>query len=340
MVKRSCIALLIAVLASAAFSQQPKSLKDTPIYPGAARDEAAMAEEREAYGDERNPNEISRERVIYSSTASVEEVFSWYRQKLGAKPENPNLSPPPLAAGAAIKPAYFTTPYQAEDFRDGEDPVNGKKTYDGAWMKDQLKARRKPVEGAYLSGCGFEWTHVDQQGRSYDFHISVEDHTFDAYMGLAGDGVGFAKKEYRQSSSIGVELVVYKAEEEIEEEEDAAGDELVEARKAQLKAAPPTAKELGVPLYPGAAFNLDASAGMSMDEDSRAYVYLSGDAPAKIVAFYEKATGKKAEPLDAGAYRVVLKGKGAFPEHFLSIEPNTMFGGAAKTVLCVFKTAP
>ncbi|HOX31343.1 MAG TPA: hypothetical protein PLB91_03385 [Spirochaetales bacterium] len=339
--KKLSTAPLILVMGALAFAQQPKALKEIPLYPGAARDQAAMDEEREAYGGEGHPGELSRESVIYRSAASVEEVFAWYRQKLGAVPRDYDSEA--AERPALVKPDYELRPYTEEDFRDGEAPDSGKKTYDGAWIREQLKARRKPVQGQWLSGAFLAWGHADKQGRGYDFQVSIEDRTFDAYQGfvdLPGGVSGLGKKDYRQSTSIRIEQVVYKAEGELRDERDAADDELAAGRAAELRSAPPTAKELGVPLYPGAILNVDASAGMSMDEGSLAYVYLSADAPAKLVAFYEKATGRKAEALDGGAFRIVLKGKGLFPEHYLSIEPNKMFGGGAKTVLSVFRAEP
>jgi len=344
MARRSIIAVLLALAAAALSAQLPKTVKEVPIYPGAVRDDAALAAERDEMsgaGESSPAAELSREVVYYRSTAAAEDIFAWYRQKLDAKPQD-SVALPPLKPGAAIPAGYDTTPYGDQDFRDGRDPVSGKKTFDGAWVREQLKARRKPVAGEWLSQCSFSWGHVDKQGRGYQFVLSAQDETFFAYQGM-GTGPGaeaaIGKKEYRQSVSIRVELVVSKSEAELQDEGDAADEAVIEARKAEFTAAPPGAKELGVPLYPGAVFNADASAGMSMDEDSVAYIFLSTDAPAKIAAFYEKATGKKAEAMGA-AFRIVLKGSGLMPEHFLSIEPNTMFGGKARTVLSVFKIAP
>ena len=44
--KKFTTAPLVLVMGALAFAQQPKALKEIPLYPGAARDEAAMDEER------------------------------------------------------------------------------------------------------------------------------------------------------------------------------------------------------------------------------------------------------------------------------------------------------
>ncbi len=102
-------------------------------------------------------------------------------------------------------------------------------------------------------------------------------------------------------------------------------------------AAPPTAKEMGVPVYPGSQFDADLSAGMSSGDDTQAWIFRSSDTPATIAAFYEKATGRKAQSID-GAYRIVLKGEGLIPAHSMAIEPNT-FGGPGKTVITVLRVS-
>ncbi|MGE5551023.1 MAG: hypothetical protein ACM3ZC_10920, partial [Bacteroidota bacterium] len=139
-----------------------------------------------------------------------------------------------------------------------------------------------------------------------------------------------------RSTRIRIEILVTKSEEALEEEEDAAMDEAVAAKARQLAKNPPTEKTLGVPLYPGAVFNPELSAGMSLDEEYQYYVFLSHDPPEKVAAFYQQKLGKK--PLaNEGGYIFAIKGSLPIPEEGLTVQPNKLFGGKAKTVITVAK---
>lgn len=120
------------------------------------------------------------------------------------------------------------------------------------------------------------------------------------------------------------------------EETEAQMDQKVEELAKSLKSKPPTAKDLGAPLYPGAKFDADASAGMSAGNDYAMYLYLTTDPPSKVAAFYEQQLKVKAG-VQGDKYMIPLKGKLPIPEEGISIEPNTMFGGSAKTVITIRK---
>lgn len=102
----------------------------------------------------------------------------------------------------------------------------------------------------------------------------------------------------------------------------------------------PTETELGVPVYPGARFDGDVSGGMTQS-DQKVWVYYSDDAPAKVVAFYQQKTGKKANEWDKDKFLIGLKGNPVMPEHGLTIETlagNPLFAGKGKTVITVSRT--
>ena len=86
----------------------------------------------------------------------------------------------------------------------------------------------------------------------------------------------------------------------------------------QLKNNPPAEKDLGVPVYPGAKFDPEASASMSFGSDTMYYVYSFKEAPTEVVSFYEEKTGKKtagAEPDSRWpARRYILPIEGAMPD--------------------------
>jgi hypothetical protein len=92
-----------------------------------------------------------------------------------------------------------------------------------------------------------------------------------------------------------------------------------------------------VPLYPGAKFDAENSAGMSAGNDYAIYIYLTQDQPSKVAAFYEKQL--KITPVEVGndQYMIPLKGQMPVPDEGISIQPNTMFGGSAKTVISIQK---
>jgi len=109
------------------------------------------------------------------------------------------------------------------------------------------------------------------------------------------------------------------------------------ARAERPKVPPPTEASLGVPAYPGARFDAEASAGMSMNE-SWIWVFFSDDAPAKVVAFYEQKTGRKSSEWDKDKFLIALKGESLVPEHGVTVETlegNPLFTGKGKTVITV-----
>ncbi|MFY3744337.1 hypothetical protein ACOQFB_10540 [Anaeromyxobacter sp. Red801] len=110
-------------------------------------------------------------------------------------------------------------------------------------------------------------------------------------------------------------------------------------RKRKPAVPPPSAAELGVPVYPGARFDGDISGGMS-GPDQKIWVFFTDDAPAKVVAFYEQKTGKKATEWDREKYMIPLEGDPPMPEHGLTIETlagNPLLGDKGKTVVSVMR---
>ena len=170
--------------------------------------------------------------------------------------------------------------------------------------------------------------------------MKVLDASFLVYKGDKSPRGGQPKpgeKTYRQSTEIWVEVETLKSERALEDEHATQMESEAEASISELRASPPTEMELGVPEYPAARFDARASGGMTMDSDTLVYVFLSDDLVPAVVAFYVKATGRKAEPLAGAAFQIRLKGSGIIPAHGVFIQPNTMFGGSARTVITVTK---
>lgn len=303
----------------------PRSEKEIPVYPGAVRDQAAEKEllsQRSGYDPEIQKTWRSYTVRVYTVKTIIDEVCKFYINKLGAKPGSRLEDPSSLKPGMVYSPWYELGFYWPEIF---EDQYEGDTLfYDGKWVKSAFAKRPQWKKGAWLCSAWFEWNIALNNGDLAQYSVLLDDVGYDS-----------RKKVDFMSTRIRIEILVTKSEAALEEEEDAAMDEAIAAKARQLAKNPPTAQTLGVPIYPGAVFNPEISAGMSLN-DYQYYVYLSNDPPAKVVAFYEQRLGKKASSFDGG-YLFALKGKLPVPDEGLTIEPNKFFDGPAKTVITVQK---
>ena len=90
-----------------------------------------------------------------------------------------------------------------------------------------------------------------------------------------------------------------------------------------------------LPVYPGATFDAQMSAGLSSGSDSF-FVYVTGDPVATVVAFYQTKTGKRAQTLGEGDFAFFLNGdKRAIPD--LTVQSNLVGPFAGKTVITIAK---
>jgi hypothetical protein len=304
----------------------PRSEKEIPVYPGAVRDQAAEKEllsQNSEYDPEIQKTWRSYTVRVYTVKTVIDEVCNFYINKLGAKPGSPLEDPSSLKPGAVYSPWYelgFYGPRIFEDQYEGNILI-----HDGKWVKSAFAKRPQWQKGAWLCQAWFGWNITLNNGDLARYSVLLEDVGYDSH-----------KKIDFKTTRIRIEIMVSKSEAALEEEEDEAMDEAVAAKARQLAKNPPTSQTLGVPLYPGAVFNPEISAGMSLDDDYQYYVYLSNDPPAKVVAFYEQQLGEKADS-NEGGYIIALKGKLPVPDEGLTIQPNMLFGGTAKTVITVQK---
>jgi hypothetical protein len=300
-------------------AQVPKSEKEIPIFSGAVRDTDKESALKSEQGGEISPNVRSGVLKVYMTGASAEEVFKFYLQKIGAKEGAPDIDPRGLERGAVSQASYEISYYTDEHFEDYEG-------HPGTWKKQSLVKNRKPyTSGKWISGGWINWYKKESNNDLTTFYINIDDESFDVFS-----------KKYATATSIRISVATEKSEQAMREETDAQMDQKVEELAKSLKSKPPTAKELGAPLYPGAKFDADASAGMSAGNDYAMYLYLTTDPPSKVVAFYEQQLKIKAG-VQGDKYMIPLKGKLPIPEEGISIEPNTMFGGSAKTVITIQK---
>lgn len=320
-------AILILLLSSWLMAAgAPLSEKDIPIYPGTVRNTAAEKEllsQNSEYDEEIQNTCRSNTIKLYTTKAQINEVCKFYIDKLSAKPGAPVVDPGHLKPGAVIPPWFELGYYEPDIFENQYE--RDTLIHDGKWVRSIFAKRPQWKKDAWLSSAWFEWNVLLNNGDMAQYTVSVEDEGFDA-----------RKKLDFNATRITIQILVTKSEASMEEDEDEEMDEAVAQKARQLAKNPPTEKSLGIPFYPGSVFNPEHSAGMSLDDEYQYYIYLSNDPPAKVLAFYEQHLEKKASTSNAG-YLITLKGKLPVPDEGLAIQPNTMFGGKAKTVITVQK---
>ena len=319
---------------TAIHAQTPKNEAQIPVYPGAARDRETESVNSEILGDrdigETDPSTglepLSRVIRVWTVAATPEDVFAFYAGKLGATTGDSFSSDPrSIRAGQSSKPVAIVFPYvPAEDFQDQYGDHNIKMR-DGKLMKAKIESRKKTADGQWIQSVDFNWIYRDTDDECTEFQLTVSDNGFEN-----------GEKSYSHKSM--VELTITRSaihqKDDFEGMEDEESDADVAERAAFLRKNPPNEKTIGVAVYPGAKFNADLSAQMSSDE-AEFYVYESADAGAAIVKFYEQKTGKKAQELDDETYLIALKGPSMMPSHGLVVQPNTMLGGSAKSVITI-----
>jgi hypothetical protein len=312
----------LIILVSSSFrlpAQVPKSEKEIPIFPGAVRDKDKESSVKSQMPSENNPNVRSDVLKVYKTGKPPEEVFNFYLQKIGAKEGASDIDPRGLGRGASSQASYEISYYTDEDFADYEG-------HPGTWKKQTLMKNRKPyTSGKWIIGGYINWYTKESNDDLTTFYINIHDESFDA-----------EPDKFIPATSIQVTATTEKSEQAMREETNEQMDKNVEELAKSLKNKPPTAKDLGVPIYPGATFDAASSAGMSAGNDYRMYIYFTTDPPSKVAAFYEQQLKIKAGA-QGDRYMIPLKGKLPVPEEGIAIEPNTMFGGSAKTVITIQK---
>lgn len=306
--------------------QTPKTDKEIPIYPGAVRDVGRESELRSQMSWESDPGLRSAVLNAYKVKASAEDVFNFYLQKIGGKEGMLDTDPSQMKPGSVSPVMYEIEYYKDEEFTDY--PIEHDVIHQGKLMKQKLLENRKPHKpGKWIIEARFNWYHVKSNNDLTTFYVIVHDESFDIAE----------PKMYKTSTEVQFQVTTAKSEQAMGEE----NEEKIESQTAELskslKNKPPTEKELGVPVYPGATFDAENSAGMSAGNDYAMYLYLTIDPPSKVAAFYEQKLKIKAEEVVKGNYMIPLKGELPLPEEGISIQPNTMFGGKAKTVITIQK---
>lgn len=316
--------LAAALLALPALASSPAPLHEAlvPQYPGAKPTSTVRPDgSDDAEGEAGMPNVKARSVRAFTVEAPVEEVVRFYLKRLDTLPgRNEGQDPQELKPGTASRVDAGLNFHDPQDDDDGAGHVlvtAGRK-----W--DVLKACR-PAWGPrqWVNDANFSWAVKQKDGSVSTFWLNVED------AGIAERWRSCAK---RTRIIVGAEHT--KSPERMEEEEEQADQAQLEAAmKAVAKA--PTEKELGVPLYPGARYDVRNSAGMSLGEQ-RAFIFVSDDAPEKVLRFYEQKLGKKAGGDAQYGWMFALEGSLPVPQEGLTVQKNMLPGGG-KTAITVMR---
>ncbi len=315
MVIMALFSVVFTALVSAAI---PRSEKQIPIFPGAERDaemEAKIAEDHDAIKIEFTQFRASlrsQSYKIYNVEKSPEEVLTFYQKKLGGKIgilEEPDARR--VAPGTILPVCYNYEVYTESDF-----------SWKNNWMKQHLETREKYEEDKSIKSARFEWGKVEKGNDWTEYSVTIKDTSFSE-----------GSKNYAPRTMIIIGTVVYKSDQRIVDERSKKISAQIAKKTKYLSENPPTEESVGVPFYPRARFDLYNSARMT-SSDYEYYIFMTDDEPKKVADFYQKATRKRPERKKM-IYMFILEGKRPLPEKEVWIQPNTTYGGNAKTAITI-----
>jgi hypothetical protein len=318
------VAFLITLAARPAAGQArvPQSVADIPSYPGAVRDasgENAALDSLRAQSPELapgSPRAKARTIRLYGTSAPIEQVVRFYRERLGGRTEygdemdERNLSP------GQTTPIVFQLSYAEFGPSDADARLGEKR-------KAAVARARSPWEpDRWLSEGRFWWSVREANGDVTHHEVNILD------RGFADDQA----TSYVPRTEITFVATTQESESSVAARADTTRDLGLQARVSVLTSHPPTERDVGVALYPGAQFDAQVSAGMSSGEQ-RAYVFMTADPLDRVVAFYEAHTGKHAMQADSHSFGISLTGS-SLPD--LTIQSN-LVPWPGKTVITIMK---
>ncbi|HET8760237.1 MAG TPA: hypothetical protein VFN94_04165 [Nitrospiria bacterium] len=290
--------------ASATQARSVPLIEEIPVHPAAApapRDDSLSAPQLGFT--------LETER-LYIVKASPEAVVKFYQSRLSAREVTEEQFDAAIdqAEAGALRGALFT--FESHDLK--SPALRG--------IKDAIQKRPPHRPGQWIAWARFVWSRRQSNDEVAQFGIGIV------------DGLDMRRTEPQTVLLLAAGVPGGDADDTGEAEDEAATQQ--EHVAPQASAPEPSAAELGVPRYPGAVFDGLNSAGMSSDEE-RYFIYTTGDPQDKVVAFYERQTGKKALKTEGGAM-IPVEGTGLFPELGVTIQPNTgSYPRAVRTIVTV-----
>jgi hypothetical protein len=319
--KPALILALACLLAAPSVSAGlPTQLSQMPVYPGAKPTRLEEGEwEQPSLQDGRKP-----QAKAFVVDAAPEEVLRWYAQRLGTPLDAHRDFEDDQAPGTVSHVNSAVYPHSLGDDDDGAGHI-----LMSSAQKRALLAKCRPAfkKGEWANDGHFEWVRRNEDGSRSFFTVGITD-----------VGVADGWKACVRRTRIVLVTETGKTEQEVEAERDAEHEKAFAAAQKEVGTKAPTEKELGVPLYPGARYDARSSAGMSMG-DQRGYLFVTDDAPAQVVKFYEAKLGKRAQGDAQSGYMIALEGKGLVPDEGLAVQPNMLPGGG-KTLITVMRQKP
>jgi hypothetical protein len=250
---------------------------------------------------------------VFNSFDTPETVFSFYQNLLGGE-QGESVNPGALAQmgpGTLMSVNYSIQPYDRRDLK-------------AEWIKSALKTRPVYEDGKWIEEARFVWCKNTERRDWIQFLIVIKD-----------AGLNHKARTYRQRTEIDISTVTYHSDEVIRTRREEKITKQISGKAKKLAKEQPTEATLGVPIYPGASFDLNSSAKMT-SSDYAYYIYKTNDEPGAVAEFYTRKTGKQAEII-RDLYDLIVSGKKPLPELQIWIQPNTLYGGRAKTAITIRK---
>ncbi|MFA6507783.1 MAG: hypothetical protein WCT14_16900 [Treponemataceae bacterium] len=336
------------VMAERAYADPPKTEKGVPVYADAALDAAGTAAAVESLGQAVNDSEAEYRQLRtnygtegysqilaanvtqYSVAAWPEDVFRWYVQKLKAgRGEVDKKSIEFLKSGTFTPITYTVDAVDETDlFKTQDKPSQsegGPKFlhYDGALAK-RIYETRKRTEDGWIDQAYFRWAikapdttvtvmEVELQSRAFKWEGGIQQ-----YSPLTLVNIKTSKLRFHRAWEF----------------QNTAMDDVTLSKFRTIFDTPPTEKTLGVALYPGTVLDFDAMVvGWKPGMPGMIYQYRTKDPVAKVVGYFEKKTGSKAQATGPNVFAILLKGTPKAPENYLWVQE---FPGDDKPITMIF----
>lgn len=351
--ERAVMFFAVVVFVSAAvFAQAPERADQVPGYPGAKLVSEQQSPTREEIASGKAPTWVFALERVTSSTASVEQVVQFYATKLGAVLEQEGGADPNDLAPGQLSSVGSSVEYWDQGLvDDGSDAV--KAAFE--------KRARLPGVYAWASGAAFSWAYKNAEKDPYSFTLtitdkSVTDENPSAYLQrteislsvrmMNQEKMAAAQAEMRKSAqgSSTTSPQQYQADqqawgEEMQKRQRAADAEIArqnaEADKVRAElSTPPTEKQLGVAIYPGARYDVDLSVEKSLplSDGARVYIFEAPAKPDAVAQFYVKRTGNAVGVAAGNAFFIPINfGKPAQKGDTPPVKDSMIISGPTET---------
>ncbi len=328
---------------SAARAQTPRQAKAIPLYPGAAFDTIGG---KTGWSTSKMGGGGQIESANFWANAHIGAVLRFYSHRLHAAPGAGEEGAPdtaPRAPSAASPVGYQLTFHEFDDKAWTTEHGDSYRSFAKDERAALASARPADEDGNWIEEAVFNWDARAPSGELSRFSLILKDDDlaedakptgWNTYL-MAFKPAGPRTYITVDVNTAPLDCGAAQGHEELE----ALCEHRVTERGAALQAHPPSTEELGVPPYPGANFDGRNSAGMSSEKE-KYFIYTTGNPADKVVAYYERATGKKALRNEGGAL-IAVRGEAPFPELGVAVQTNAgMYPAPVKTIITIRRATP